>query len=351
MPCLFRWLFFGFLVRGFVSMSILLSVFLIIETFDKSRYLGRGMDTGLLVEYLILKTPFMISEFMPVILLLSAGVYVTELSRNREIMALRAAGLGINKIIIPLMAASCVAAFTSFAIGEWVTPVTNHRLDRIEQIHIHHRPDAISGIQWLREGYRLFRLTPLGEDQFKMAMFETDKNGHWLQRMESSHGYYSGGAWHLTNVSISRPNKGHINYQHKDTLILPSTVGPNTAEPPSPRHMRLLELWQYQHDLAEAGLASSSYRFALNRKLAAPLACFIMVLLAIALCTNLGNRLPAQAAGLFAAVALGLIFYVLGNAGGLLSTGERLPASFAAWLPNMVFGGLAGFLLLHREGY
>jgi len=333
-------------------MSILLSVFLIIEIFDKSRYLGQGMDAGLIVEYLILKTPFMVSEFMPVILLISAAIYITELSRNQEIMAMRAAGLGVNKIVIPLMAAGCVAAAISFAIGEWITPVTNHRLDRIEQVNIHHRPDTASGIQWLREGYRLFRLTPLGENNFKLTLFKTDSKGHWLQRMESSHGYYSGKSWHLTDVFISSPTgSGTINYEHRDSLILPSAVGPDTAEPPSPRHMRLLELWQYQHDLAQAGLESASYRFALNRKLSAPVACLIMIFLAIALCAGLGSRLSFQAAGLSAAVTLGLIFYVLGNASGLLSSGNRLPAGFAAWLPDMVFGGLAGFLLLHREGY
>ncbi len=335
-----------------MSTIVLLAIFLIVETFDKSRYLGKGLDVGLLVEYLILKTPFMLSEFMPVILLLSASVYITELSRNHEIMAMRAAGLGINKIVLPLLTASCIAALVTFAIGEWITPVTNQRLDRIEQVHIHHRPDTTHGVQWLREGYRLFRLTPLGGNAFMLTMLETDERGRWLQRIESARARYFNGKWHLRDVYISRPTtKNNIDFKHENHLILPSNVGPDTAEPPSPRHMHLLELWRYGRDLSRAGLTSSNYEFALNRKLAAPFSCFIMVLLAISLCTGLGNRLTAQAAGLFAAVALGLTFYILGNASGLLSGGEKLPAIFAAWLPNLVFGGLAGYLLLHREGY
>lgn len=330
--------------------TALLAIFLIVETFDKSRYLGKGLDTGLLLEYLLLKTPFMLAEFMPVILLLATSVYVTELSRNHEVMAMRAAGLGANKIIIPLLAASSIVTFASLAIGEWVTPVTNQRLDRIEQIHIHHRPDASSGVQWLRDGYRLFRLEPLGQNDFMVTVLETDAKGGWLKRTEASLGRYVKGTWNLSDVFISKPNKeNNIDFKHEDRLTMLSAVGPDTAAPPSPRHMHSLQLWQYARSLSKAGLSSTNYEFALNRKLAAPLASFIMVLLAISLCTGFGNRLTSQAAGLFVAVALGLTFYILGNASGLLSAGERLPAAFAAWLPNLVFGGLTGYLLLHRE--
>ena len=50
-----------------------------------------------------------------------------------------------------------------------------------------------------------------------------------------------------------------------------------------------------------------------------------------------------------AAICLGLVFYIFGDTSNLLATGDRLPAAFAAWLPNLSFGGLSVFLLLRKE--
>jgi len=351
MPTLFRWIFYGCLSRVLGITLALLAIFFIIEAFDKSRYLGHGLQPGLLIEYMLLKTPFMITEFMPIILLLAATMYLTELSRHNELVIMRAAGLGIPKVLFPMLFVAALAAILSFIIGEWVTPITNKRLDAIERIHIQHKPERQRGIQWLKEENRFFRLQPLGGDVFGLIMLETDKKGGWLRRMDAARAMYANGQWRLTDVHISQPTAADLRLQHVKTMDLPASIGPNTADPPKPRYMNFLELKRYAHDLNHAGLAAVSFDFSLHRKLAAPITCLVMVLLATALCAHLGNRTSAASWGMVAAIALGLIYYVLGSTGSMLSTGERLPAAFAAWLPNMVFAGLGGFLLLHREGY
>jgi len=177
MPCLFRWIFLGCLGRAAATLVTLLAIFLIAESFDKARFLGHGLDAGLMIEYLMLKIPFMVSEFMPVILLLAASIFITELSHHHELVAMRAAGLGVNKIVVPLLAVASLAAATEFAIGEWITPTTNQRLDVIDRVNIHHRPDTRHGIQWLKDGRRFFRLQPLSGRQFHLIMLETDNAG------------------------------------------------------------------------------------------------------------------------------------------------------------------------------
>ena len=112
MPIVFRWIFTACLQRGLVTMFVLLGIFVIIEAFDKARFLGHGLTGSMLVEYILLKMPFMISGFMPVIVLLATSIYLTELSHNHELAALRAAGLGVNKILAPLLAVAAVAAGT-----------------------------------------------------------------------------------------------------------------------------------------------------------------------------------------------------------------------------------------------
>ncbi len=355
MPVLFRWIFLGCLGRAVVTLITLLAIFMIAEAFDKARYLGHGLTTGLMIEYLLLKIPFMISEFMPVIVLLAASIFITELSRNHELVALRAAGLGVNKIIMPLLAVSVLAAGTTFSLGEWVAPVTNQQLDTIDRVNIHHRPDVRHGIQWLKDGRRFFRLQPLGEQsgaqQFHLVMLKTNALGHWKERVDAARASYHDGVWSLTDVNISHPRKDGMVLIHRNRLQLASDTGPGTANPPSPRHMRFLELLHYARSLDQAGLASAKFRFSMQRKLAVPALCLVMVLLAAALCMHMGSRGGKTSWGIAAAVGLGLGSYVAGSAAQITAAAAYLPPGFAAWLPDIIATGFTGFLLLHQEGY
>ncbi|PIW47974.1 MAG: hypothetical protein COW18_08435 [Zetaproteobacteria bacterium CG12_big_fil_rev_8_21_14_0_65_54_13] len=352
MPVVFRWIFSGCLSRSLVTMSALLAIFVIIESFDKARFLGHGLDAGLMIEYMVLKIPFMISEFMPIIVLIGASVYLIELSRNQEVVALRAAGLGINKVLLPLSSVAILAALTSFMIGEWITPITNQRLDNIEQVHIQHRQSAQQGVQWLKDGHRFFRLTPLADHQFALLMIKTDPQGAWLQRVDSAIASYSNNTWHLNEAKISSPSDDQVMHvETRESMEIKSVVGPETADLPIPRHMDFSQLYHYIDSLKHAGLGAGTYVYALHRKFSAPLACLLMVIMATALCMHSGSRSNRASWGMLFSISLGLLFYVLGNAGYLLAAGNRIPPAFAAWLPSLIFGGSALFLLLKREGH
>jgi len=224
-------------------------------------------------------------------------------------------------------------------------------LDKIDRVNIHHLSDSKKDIQWLKDGQRFFRLQTLGKGHFHLIMLKTDAKGHWLERLEAAKASYLNGSWNLENVSISHPQTGNMTLRHLAHMQLPSNVGPDTADPPNPRHMRLLELKAYSHNLEQAGLASASFRFSMHRKLAVPVSCLIMIILATALCMHIGGRFGSASWGIAAAIGLGLGAYVLGTATQLLTLADYLPPVFSAWLPNLLILGFSGFLLLHREGY
>ncbi len=335
-----------------MMMAVLLAIYVIIESFDKARYLGHGLTSGLMLEYMLMKIPFMISEFMPIIVLIGASVYLIELSRHQEVVAMRAAGLGVNKVLTPLLCVAMLAATISFCIGEWITPITNQRLDTIEQVNIQHKQSARQGVQWLKDGHRFFRLTPLGHAQFALTMIETGAQGDWIRRIDSARAHYSNGVWHLRDVDLTSPSKHEgMQFKRLDQMDIVSAASPETTGLPRPRHMDVAQLHHYIHSLEQAGLSAGAYRYAMQRKFSAPFACLLMVILAAALCLGAGDRNNHASFGLVIAISMGLIFYIVGNAGHLLASNDHLPPLFAAWLPSLVFGGVAVFLLLKREGY
>jgi len=351
MSILFRWIFFSCLSRAVGTMLALLAIFSIVEVFDKSRYLGKGLSSSQLIEYILLKMPFMMGEFMPVIMLIAVSIYISEISHHHEIVAMRAAGLGLKRVITPIVAVGILGTLFGLAISEWITPQTNVRLDHMERVLIQHKPEVHQGIQWLKDGQRFYRLEPLTDGTFKMMMLETDTHGQWVQRMDATQAFYQQGKWHLKDVYISNPDAQEgTQLQQQKSIQITSNISPGTAAPPSPRHMTLVELYRYGRNLEQAGLNNTGFIFELHHKIAAPISCIIMVLLAVTLCMNMGSRIAATSWGLITAITLGLLFYVISNASGLLANGEQLPAAYAAWLPLLFFGGITGFLLLHRDG-
>lgn len=364
MSVLFRWIFVASLMRMIGIALMMVAIFLIAESFDKTRFVGQSMTMSLLVEYLLLKIPFMISDFMPVIVLLASAIYITEISHHHELVAVRSSGIGLFVVLNPLLAAAAVAGLFTFAMSEWVEPMTNDRLAYMDREMIQNKRPLVNGehvmvdantsrgVQWLREGTQLLRLTPLTGNYFALMALKTDATGQWLQRIDANRAHYADGAWHLEQVVVSQPKEeSGITIQSVDAYVLLSNITPETSAAPNPREMTWMELYRFSRDLANAGLASGEYVYQLHRKLASPLACLVMVILAYSLCANMGSRIAANSKGLVLAVLIGFLFYIFANTVYLLAGNIQLPMVFAAWWPNVLFAGLAGYLLLVKEGY
>ncbi len=287
---------------------------------------------------------------MPVIVLLGMSMLLLELSLHHEVVAMRAAGLGLRRMLPPLFAVALVAAIFAFCLQAWVTPQTNRRLDEMERVYVHHKAKSHSGVQWIRDGQRMWKLRPLDGRSFSLMVLEVDEQGRWLRRLDARRAHYQAGVWRMEDVHISCPDaQTGMSLEHRSRMSLASSVGPDASEPPRPGHMYLPDLVRYVRLLADAGMRNSSYLYALHHKFSAPLGCLVMVLLAAALCMNMGSRLAGRSLGVGVTIALGLSFYALGNVTAILATSERLPAVFAAWMPFSFFAGLGGFLLMHRE--
>ena len=162
---------------------------------------------------------------------------------------------------------------------------------------------------------------------------------------------YNEGQWNLEQVYISRPDeeKG-ILIEEVVSYNLQTNLTPQTASPPNSRDMQWLELYGFAKALAEAGLDAQDYEYQLQRKIAGPLGCILMVILAYSLCGHMGSRIGANSKGLLIAITLSLVFYIFGTM-VITLIGLGLPVIYAAWWPNILFAGLAGYLLLSKEGY
>jgi lipopolysaccharide export LptBFGC system permease protein LptF len=108
--------------------------------------------------------------------------------------------------------------------------------------------------------------------------------------------------------------------------------------------MSYSELAGYIHDLQQSGFDTTPLRVQLNRKLAYPLLTLVMAILAVPFSLSAGKR--GGLAGIGAAIALAIAYWVLAGISENLGNVNSLPAVLAAWSPDLLFAMAGSYLLL-----
>jgi lipopolysaccharide export system permease protein len=115
------------------------------------------------------------------------------------------------------------------------------------------------------------------------------------------------------------------------------------AEPKAPDEMRYAELGRYIDALARSGSDTKKLRVERALKLAVPFTCIVVALFGAPLAVS-GPRTGA-AWGVAVSLGTTFVFLLLVQLTKAIGAGGVLPPLVAAWLPNVLFGGGAIWLL------
>jgi lipopolysaccharide export system permease protein len=112
--------------------------------------------------------------------------------------------------------------------------------------------------------------------------------------------------------------------------------------------MNLLELADYIETAESEGYDATSYRVDLHAKIAYPLVCIILSVIAVAVA---GRGRKGENLAIVVVIGIGLAFCFWVLQGFCLSLGYAgmMPALVAAWLPNLTYCFAAAALLLRAE--
>ena len=94
---------------------------------------GKGLGWGVIGEFFMLSVPFTVAMTLPMAVLVSTLYAFSRLAAENEITALKASGVGMTRVLIPvLLGATGIAAFMLF-FNDQVLPRANHRLSTLQQ--------------------------------------------------------------------------------------------------------------------------------------------------------------------------------------------------------------------------
>ncbi|RMF77248.1 MAG: LPS export ABC transporter permease LptG, partial [Nitrospirae bacterium] len=306
--------------------------------------------------YFLLNVPVVAFRLFPLVAMLSTILALAALSRDSEIVAMRAVGVSLYRVVWPLLQAGLALSVVLLLLGELAIPRMHQEADLIKQTRIRHR-EANTELRtrdiWLRgAGGRIYyarRFDPEARALLHVTWFDFDPGFRITGRTDVERMVWQGDRWRLEGVVERRFRADGGVETHRAAVelrSLPEGLSAFRRVKKRPADMNWVELRRYIRRLAAEGGDVVKLRADLHAKLAQPFSAAVLTLLAIPFAIQRprsGGTGKALALGL----ALGLAYWFLLQVGLSLGHGGKLPPLLAAWLGNLVFGAVGLYRLIH----
>ena len=113
-------------------LAALLAIYLLIDFFERiDDFIEAHNSFGLAAEYFLFKTPLILEQLIPIIILLGGIIVLGLLNHNGEILALKGAGIHTFRITVPITVSALVFSILTLAFAEWIVPPTTAHTNTI----------------------------------------------------------------------------------------------------------------------------------------------------------------------------------------------------------------------------
>jgi len=328
---------------------------MVIDLVDKlDTYLGRGISKEKVALSYVYFLPEAISLVLPVAVLFAVVFTVAALGRHSELTAAKASGISFHRLMLPLLGASLVAAALDLGLTE-LSPVTSiRRAELLGERQVRSNPSR-SNFVYRADGGWVYAIRSLETATREMRDLIMEREGSGPEyptiviaaQRASYDSSQRARTWTLSKGTVRyllEPGReAAFTFDGFRTRALAETPAELLAEPKAPEEMRYAELGRYIDALARSGADTKKLRVDRALKLSVPCACIIIALFGAPLAISTPRSgLAWGVAVCLATTFVDLLMFQLSKAVG---AGGVLPPTFAAWVPNLLFGGAAVWLL------
>ena len=313
-------------------------------------------------EYLIDLTPSMVYNITPPAVLVAVLVTFGVLTRTNEFTAMKATGISLYRVMVPILVVAAMLAVALFLFDESYLPAANRRQEALRSIikgrpaQTFLRPDRkwIFGRQEPGKPGRIFyyQFFDPGQDRFaNLTVFEFNPENFSLSRRIFASSVYwepqiqqwvfeHGWERRFDGEAVSSYSQFNVE-SFPEIDEQPQYF---TKQALQSQEMTFGELQRYIRDLGQSGFDTKALSVQLNLKIAYPLVTLVMAVLAIPFALSMGKR--GSLTGIAAAIGVAIAFWVLQGAFEALGNVNFLPTLLAAWAPDLLFGLAGAYLLL-----
>lgn len=353
--------FLGWLAVCFIGLFALIAL---VDLFEQTRrFADRDVAPGSILELVLLNSPQVLNQVLPLVVLLATIAFFIALARTSELIATRASG---RSALGALLAPVAIIIILGVLATTTLNPIVAATSKRYKELVQTYRSGGVSALSisseglWLRQGtadgqmvIRAFRSNPDGSVLFEVTILEYNRDGEPVRRTQAESASLESGEWVLRGVKtwpLARGTNSEANARVSTELVLPSTLTVAQIREGF-GHPSTVSIWQLNTFIAEldrAGFSSLQHRVWLQSELARPLFLIAMVLVAAAF-TMRHTRFGGTGLAVLAAILMGFALYFIRTFALILGENGQLPVYLAAWAPPIASILLAFGPLLHAE--
>ncbi len=334
----------------------LLAMFSFFDLIQELDSLGHGnYHLGNVLFFVLLSAPGHIYEVTPVAVLLGALYSLAQFSRYSELVVMRVSGVSRAHIGLALLRIGAIFAILTFLIGELVTPISERTA---QKLRLQAKDDVVaqefrSGL-WVKDGTSFVNIEEVMPDASlrDIHIYEFDPDFHLRVVNNAKSGLYDNERWNLHDVTQTSLADKKIHTVHYDQAYWQSVIKPELLNVllVVPEKMAAWNLYFYIKHLSDNHQKTTRQQIALCSKLVYPLACFVMVILALPF-GFLQQRTGGVGAKIFIGIMIGISYQVFNRLFVHLGLLNDWPPILSATLPTLLFlaGGVGMMVWMEKR--
>ena len=352
-----RYIISQFIGRVIMTIIVFIVIFLLVDVVE---HLDDIIDSEIpkfeMFRYFTYSIPWYSSLGLPMALLLGTVFTMSTLQKNNELSAIKAAGISVKRISIPLLILGILFSVFSFYYDNiLVTQYLQKRTDLGEKYNlIRLRKSSSRQKNVFRQesknnilGIRSFTF----RDQVarKVSIQEFDE-GNLISRLDAPSMQWDSknNIWRLSKLNLRRWSSDSLIYHslEKDTSLLlnfdPIELTKNSV---NPEEMNYWELKEFVQKLAQYGIRDPKWAVNMHFKIAFACTSFLMILFGI----SLSIRKPRSnlAFGIGISVFIIFLYYAAITTGRSFGYKGTIGPFLSVWLTNLFFF-LTGIYLFQK---
>jgi lipopolysaccharide export system permease protein len=341
------------------TMLVITVIAVVIDTSEKADdFVKSGLSAGqLITHYYIGFVPFIMSMIFPLMVFIAVIYFSSKMAGRSEFIAILAGGVRYNRMLRPYLIGAVFLAVVFWLASQYWVPRANEIRTDFQVVYVDGN-SSYNSDPYRNNNYYL-RVDPTTFVGFRYYdTVNKTANNFFLQKIRNNEVYYNVRAelvrwdpakkdWKLTNV-IQRTIEGVKETVKKmDSLHINLNVQPKELRRDEYLKDKLTtpELNQFIHMEEVRGTEGlNTFKVERYHRDATPFSVIIMTLIG----AIIASRKIRGGSGLHLAVGIVMaaIFVVMDKFAVTFSTKGSFPPMLAAWLPNIIFSGVACWLYI-----
>ena len=340
----------------FVMIVLFIPIGIMVDIAEKiDKFKENEVPTNALLDYYIDFTWYFSNLLFPIFLFLSVIWFTSKLANNSEIIAILSSGISFTRFIRPFIISASFIAIIAFLMGMFIVPNSNKGYNEFAFKYIKKKNERntsylfkqinteefiyVSSYNPIRKRANNFTLEKFNKQKLELKI--TAENIRWVQKDSF---------FRLSNFTQRTINGDN---EFLEVKVVKDTVFDFKIDDLAPVNYKaetltMFDLNEFISKEKEGGsLMINSHILNRYKRYSLPLASFVLTIIAVSMSSF--KRRGGMGVNLAFGITLGFLFIFFDKIFGVLVTKSNFSPFLGAWLPLIIFGVLAIFLLNYAK--